>query len=328
VYSSIIDGRPLNFHAINPFVISDLQTGSLWNFRTGICIAGDFEGKHLTESKYTVEDIFPYRGASAASLPLIAIWQRFEANWYLRISNTGYSINGSTAFFPLYPFLMRLFGKILGDDFWAGLLLSNVALIGALYFLHQTVAEFFDAQSACRTVLYLLVFPSSFFLLTAYTESLFLFFSLASFYYAHRSRWGIATIFGVLSALTRLQGVLIFIALFYLWWKQGVRRSPITLVWISGIPLASLSFLFFTNMSMLTSLETVWQASWVLPWENMNLFLQMFAQSKIGPIDWFNLLTVILIEVSCIFVWKILPREFAVYAVLLRILPLFRLNNL
>jgi len=343
VYSSVVDGRLLEFQAVNPIMVTDLQTRSLWDFRTGTSIVGDLKGKHLAESKFTAEDVFPYEGVSAVSPSLISIWQRFDANWYLRISNTGYSIGGSTAFFPLYPFLMCLFGKLLGSDFWAGLLLSNLALIGALYLLYQIAATLFDVQSARRAVLYLLIFPSAFFLITVYTESLFLFLSLMSFYYAHRSRWELAAIFGVLSALTRLQGVLLIVPLAFMLWEQMQARKAQVSSFMAkplnsmryllhgipflAMPLSTLSFLVSTNLSLIGTYQDELHAKFVLPWNNIFASLSLLATGRSSFIDIFNLIVTLGFgAIMCVF-WKKLSLEYTLYSIIMFLAPMFRMTT-
>ena len=68
---------------------------------------------------------------------------------------------------------------------------------------YRLVEEDFDQERAYRTVLYLSVFPTSFFLAAAYNESLFLCFSLLSFYEMRHGRWWLAGLFGFLAGLTR-----------------------------------------------------------------------------------------------------------------------------
>lgn len=66
---------------------------------------------------------------------------------------------------------------------------------------------------AGRTVLYLAIFPMSFYLSAVYTEGLFLALATACIYYARQQSWWIAGLCGGLAALCRSQGIMLVIPL-------------------------------------------------------------------------------------------------------------------
>src|SRR4051812_39892948 len=65
---------------------------------------------------------------------LVTAWERFDGLWYLRIASGGYANgDGSAAFFPLYPLLIRGLSFALGGHpLAAALLVSNLAFAGSL----------------------------------------------------------------------------------------------------------------------------------------------------------------------------------------------------
>ncbi len=141
--------------------------------------------------------------------------ERQDALWFLRIATTGYrSSDASAAFFPLYPLAVRVVSWILGGQpLLAATLVSNGAFFGALVVLYDlTVREFGDGV-ARRTLVYLAIFPTAFFFLAPYSESLFLLLSLVAFREARRDRWVAAALAGALAALTRSIGIMIAPAL-------------------------------------------------------------------------------------------------------------------
>ena len=139
-------------------------------------------------------------GARAA---LIDLWMRWDTVHYLRIIQHGYGPDERSAFFPLYPYLGKLFGTLTGGDPLLGLLLvSNLAAIGCFYLLDQ-LRQHANLQNTPHDILQNLVFyPSSFFLLVAYPQSLVLLFSLASYLALRKQRLFSATIFGFAAGLT------------------------------------------------------------------------------------------------------------------------------
>jgi len=333
-YSRELDGRVLTFRLADASHVTDAQTSSVWSLRDGRAIAGAYAGGALTPSSYRVEDIFPYHGVAAETNSLLAPWQRFDTNWYLKIAQRGYAgDDGSTVYFPLYPALIGL----AGGSLLAALVVSNLALIGALYLLYRLGAAIADPAAARRAVAYLLLFPTGFFLLAAYTESLFLFFTLGAFLCAARTRWFLAGLFGALAALTRLQGVLIIMPLAFIVWREieQVRRTddlPIVdcvlrFIPLVLIPLATVAFLAFTNFSLLTNYAGQLHARFVFPWENLAASVELLASGQGGPIDALNLLTTLGLGALLIAVWLQLPREYGLFAFLMYLAPLFRMTT-
>jgi hypothetical protein len=141
--------------------------------------------------------------------------ERQDAIWYLRLADEGWSTaDASAAFFPLYPLSVRVVGWILpGDDLLAALLVSNLAFLGALLALFALTAEAFGDRVARRAIVVAAVFPTSFFFLAPYTESMFLLLSVLAFWEARHDRWGRVAVFGALAALTRSVGILLVPAL-------------------------------------------------------------------------------------------------------------------
>ncbi len=153
------------------------------------------------------------------NLPIYTLWNswnHWDTGHYLIIATRGYYVYYSTAFFPLYPLLERV-GMVFthNNPFTAGLWISNIAGLFLLMVLYRLVEEDFDQKRAYRTVLYLSVFPTSFFLAAAYNESLFLLLSLLSFYEMRHGRWWLAGLFGFLAGLTRPVGLFLLIPFCY-----------------------------------------------------------------------------------------------------------------
>ena len=92
----------------------------------------------------------------------------------------------------------------------AGILISCAALFAAMLVLYRLAEDWLGSRAAARqTVLFLGVYPFSFFFTRVYTESLFLLVSVAAVAGAYRGHWGSAGIWGGLTALTRPNGILI-----------------------------------------------------------------------------------------------------------------------
>jgi mannosyltransferase PIG-V len=146
---------------------------------------------------------------------LFTATQRQDAAWFLRLATVGYAPNdGSAAFFPLYPLAVRIVGWIPGvGPLGAALIVGNAAFFGALLMLHALTRLELGTAAARRTVLFCAFFPTAFFLLSPYTEPVFLLLSVSAFWFARRDRWVWAAVAGAGAAMTRNVGVLLIVAL-------------------------------------------------------------------------------------------------------------------
>jgi hypothetical protein len=189
---------------------------------------------------------------------LVDVWARWDSVWFLRIAEDGYGAaeEAATAFYPLYPLLVGVLGRILlGHYVLAGVLISLAATLGAFALLYRLGEEKLGRDGARRAVLYLAVFPFAVFLGAVYGEALFLFLVLASFVLAERDRFLGAGVAAGLAWLTRPLGVALLPALALIAWRAGDRRGallrlgaapavfalyPLYLWWKVGDPLAFL----------------------------------------------------------------------------------------
>jgi len=176
-------------------------------------------------------------------------WARWDAGWYKRIVDRGYYFEGgqsNVAFFPLYPLVTKAVAKVVRNPWAAGLLVSNASLLLALFFLNGIARMYFDQEGAQRSLVYLLVFPTSFFFSAYYSEALFLLTTATSFYFYLKARYFWCGLFGLLATMTRPTGVALFIAflLGYLWNKRA-RPSQMNarILWILLIPCGLLVFM-------------------------------------------------------------------------------------
>lgn len=150
-------------------------------------------------------------GALAAYLAgtnLLAVWERWDTQYYMRIAGAGYSAtDGTTTFHPLFPWLARPFA-LLGGPPVVGLLLVSSAATLALYLAFERLALLDHGSVKARTATLLFAFwPVSYVLYLPYTESLWLLFAILSFLCARQKRWWAAGLAGALATLTRQQGL-------------------------------------------------------------------------------------------------------------------------
>ena len=151
---------------------------------------------------------------------LLAVWGRWDAVHYLDIATHGYQ-GYDMAFFPLYPFLIRVVGAFAGNHLVAGLLISNAAFFFALLYLYKLLEHEYERSVARRAIYYVSVFPTAVFFSAVYTESLFFMLTVASFYYMRTHRWWMAGAIGFFASLTRVEGVLLALPFAIEWLVQS-----------------------------------------------------------------------------------------------------------
>lgn len=192
-------------------------------FFTWLLIVNIFAVLALNRFNLKADDAYPWMNPDEFSQnqnwsPL-ALRAKWDSTWYLDIARHGYSFKGAEklsniAFFPVYPFLLGGLAFILfGNYILAGWIISAVFLFLALVYLEKLVKEFHPKIDPQLPMIFLLIFPTAFFLNAVYTESLFLFLSVACFYYALQKNFWLAGVFGLVAALTRVTGVLLFLPL-------------------------------------------------------------------------------------------------------------------
>lgn len=175
------------------------------------------------------------------------------------IAQNGYtSVPGWTVFLPFYPLLIKVFSFSGLNFFWSGFLISQLSLIGALFFLFKLLLLDFDISTTKRVLMALLIFPSSFYLGSVYSESLFLAVTIAAFYYARKKKWLFAALLAGFASITRLVGVGVVAAIFieYLFKNQPIlnlkffsqnRLGKLTVYLFLAVIFLSLLAFFFTS---------------------------------------------------------------------------------
>ncbi len=151
---------------------------------------------------------------------LLESWNHWDALRYTGIAQFGYQNIYNTAFFPLFPLLIKGGALLLGNHGFTivGMLLSNLALLGAMFVLYQIATDMLGEQMGRRTLLYLCIFPTAFFFFAPYNESLFLLLTAGAFLALRRQKWWLAGVLGFFAALTRSAGLLlVFPYLYELW---------------------------------------------------------------------------------------------------------------
>src|SRR5262249_20602728 len=169
-------------------------------------------------------------------------WQQWDAGWFLHVAQHGYGDDAQApAFYPLYPFLLRIGGELLDDRYvLAAFVLSLPLTLCAFVLLHQAASDHVDEESALRAVWYLALFPYAFFLQAFYSETAFIVLALGAFLAAERGRFGWAGILAGAALLTRPMAPAVLAGLVVLCVRSRTPRAA-----LARLAIAPVMFLVF-----------------------------------------------------------------------------------
>ena len=170
--------------------------------RVGLLLAGMAAAMLLSDGGLTWEGAFQQL-------------QRWDAAHYIRLIEEGYqgyTENGQhlfLVFFPGYVWAARLLRLVIPSTALAGTALSCLCYGGACCYLYRLAGEAYNGRVARDALLYMSLFPFSFFSGLVMTEGLFLLATTGACWYAWRGKWLAFGLFGALAALTRMTGLLV-----------------------------------------------------------------------------------------------------------------------
>ncbi len=266
----------------------------------------------------------------------------WDSGWYLKIASDGYEYIPETAanivFFPLYPLLMRWLAWLMNNQYLlAGIILSHTFLILAIYFFYKLIKIDFSEKVAWRSVLYLLVFPVSFFLISVYTESLFLFLVILSFYLARKRKWLLTGIVGIFLSLTKPWGITICLPLLIEYLDQNnfkFKEIKADILWL-GLPLLGLlSYMRFLKVKfgsyfLFVSSQTAWHDEYAFNFFKIitdyfnNIFINISDNLSYQTSITFDFSFFILALILSILVFFYVRKSYGVYALLATLIPAF-----
>lgn len=203
-------------------------------FMTVIWRLGLFVISYIAQETAPFTPRFPYSDVYLipSGLPQwIWAWSNFDGVHYLTIAQRGYFANFTQAFFPLFPFLLKIFGIIIQDKYLiiSGLIISFVTFTASTRLFYFLLRYEYTARQTKAILVMLLLFPTSFYFAALYTEAIFFMYVIASFLAARRKQWILAGLLGLLASATRITGILLVPALLWEWFIAVKYTQPIAL---------------------------------------------------------------------------------------------------
>ena len=161
-------------------------------------------------------------------------WANFDGVHYLSIAEKGY-FQFEQAFFPLYPLLIKWTAVLLGNNYLlAGLLISHISFLVALVLLSYILRKHkFSERVILWTITFLLLFPTAFYFISVYTESMFFLLILLGFYALMINNKWLYVVSSSLASATRLVGAFLLVPvglLVYMWYLLRTTGDPLFFV--------------------------------------------------------------------------------------------------
>ncbi len=182
---------------------------------------------------------------NAGSLSLTSLGDAFrhwDAVSYLDIAAHGYAgqLDYHDAFLPGYPLLIRAVSVVTRDLLAAGLLVSAIAELAALLFIHELVRRERSAGVARFAVWAVALAPVGFFLSGVYTESCFIAASALALLLMRAGHMRGAALAAALAVSMRLTGMVLLPVMAFELVRQGRVRSDGA--WLAVVPLPLVLF--------------------------------------------------------------------------------------
>lgn len=260
---------------------------------------------------------------------LVWVWANLDGNHYLSIARDGY-YQYEHGFFPLYPWFIRAVSAATKQPFLiSGLAVTYSAFFGFLILMWKLLRLDGSPRNAFSTLLWFLTFPTSFFLISVYNDSLYLFLAVASWYFARTGRVGLAGFFGYFAALSRITGLALLPGLVVEGMLQ--RKRPGELWPLILVPLGTVTYLVYLQLvegsfRLLGESMKVWQQHrFVFPLQTLWRYTKILTGFReldraylVAGIEAFVVLLSLFLLLRG---WKLVRRSYAVYAAVVLLLP-------
>jgi hypothetical protein len=274
---------------------------------------------------------------------LISPWIRWDAEWYLKIVTHGYSATDGTApFHPLYPWLAVPLARIGLSPGFGLLLVGSIAGIALFYFFYKLALLDLEPKDSTFALMLFIFAPPAFILFAPYPEALFILTAVLCFYFARKKLWWPAGLMGALAALTRQQGIILFIPMAWELWENANRNlTNIRKQWhdwlaLALIPAGLIFWIVYRAISLndlhvsvgnfqqiLYSLaispsatQVVPDQQFIWPWLALkNSIVNLITQPDIDI--WVDLLIGIVFIILLVIAWKKMRMSYRLYSVVI-----------
>ncbi|MDO8487620.1 MAG: mannosyltransferase family protein [Candidatus Curtissbacteria bacterium] len=278
----------------------------------------------------------------------LSSWAQWDGGHFINIARLGYFNPQEYAFFPLLPNLIRFVTIFtFGNLVLAGLIISNVSFLAFLIIFHKLVNKKFGSQIANISVFTFLTFPSAFFGVAVYSESIFLLLAVLALYFLESKRFLYAALCASLAGATRVVGVFLIIpftisllslrgalrlrsgrqsnleqiASLTTFARNDIVKALLIPLSVSGLFLYSLYlYLKFGDPFYFSTVESVWHRSFVNPFSTIYSYLTINVFAK--PFnDYLDIAATLGFLVILALGFRKIPKSWWFYSLLVILVP-------
>lgn len=237
--------------------------------------------------------VTPLSRSNSTGIHTIFRWDLFSVHdsiFYIRIATSGYEyVNDGhghlVAFFPLFPLFIRMVRNVGLSAELAGILVNNLAFLGAIIILYTWVNECYGKSPARWVTAVFAWFPMSLFGTVVYAEGLYLLFSTAALRAFDQKQYGWTSLWGAIATAARPTGIALIPAFFLASWQErrGIKAYFASLATGGGLFLYSLYCqIKFGDALAFVHAQKGWRPSLGFDWGG---WLRMFLEITVGPIN-------------------------------------------
>ncbi|MGA2783435.1 MAG: mannosyltransferase family protein [Candidatus Bathyarchaeia archaeon] len=182
-----------------------------------IRVSGAFWLFHILspEGKFST----PWMDANPALIPSTLKWLWLFNAWdslqFQIIATFGYA-HPNYVFLPAYPALIRFTGLLIGDNWYGAFLVTQVFALASVVAFQRVAEIYMPPREAFYATLLMATFPYiSVFTTLSYSEAVFLFLSLSTWYFYKKRRTGTASLLAALASVTRIYGIAIVLPIVF-----------------------------------------------------------------------------------------------------------------
>lgn len=282
----------------------------------------------------------PYKQLDTRLPYWVDVWANFDGYHYLSIARRGYTAD-QLPFFPLFPLAIRLLHEVSRLPFIiSGQVISTVAFIIAVTFFIKLLALDGNRKIVPLFLAILLLFPTSYYYVAVYNDSLFLLLATLTIYYGRQKRWVAASVWGLFATLTRLNGLALFFFLLAEYIASLNNKKSLydiksyfasKIYAVALIPLAFLGFLTYIQLAwgdwnrMFTAMKQWHQDRVIFPLQVVWRYVKILAiHPQPGIIYWvaaLELSAVILYTLLIIYSYKKIRLSYWIFFTLSILIP-------
>jgi hypothetical protein len=282
--------------------------------------------------------VFPHVVARHPGV-LAGVWDQWDTQFYSTIAQHGYvasrgPLRALAVFGPAYPYAMKVVRHLTGTNWlWAAQIVSFMATIVGISGLILLCDRDQDVRTSNAAVMALVSFPTAFFLLAGYPESLALVFVVGAFLAARRGHWVLAGLAAMLAAMTVYYLVIILAALLVEFWQSRPSDERWFEDWrhdlVRPAALVAPSVVFFALWMVVNDhlygdplefvhAQQLWGRHFAYPWTlfhqtaSILIHLQFLDTGVASFVELFDAVTMVLLAVMTVYVFLKVRRSYGV----------------